>query len=153
MIIIGAMAENRVIGSGDGMPWDVPEEYAHFQRLVDGKTIIIGRRSYEIFRGSLTSAHNIVISRTAAPLSGAVVVPSVEDAIRTAETFGPTYFSAGGATIYAQTIPLADTMYLSYIKGTFAGDTYFPPFDANEWEVERREDHARFEFVVYRRVR
>ena len=49
MIIIGAMAENRVIGSGDGMPWDVPEEYAHFQRLVDGQTIIIGRRSYRIF--------------------------------------------------------------------------------------------------------
>jgi dihydrofolate reductase len=73
--------------------------------------------------------------------------------MRTAETFGPTYFSAGGATIYAQTIPLADTMYLSYIKGTFAGDTYFPPFDMNEWKVERREDHARFEFVVYRRVR
>jgi dihydrofolate reductase len=153
MIIIGAMAENRVIGSGDGMPWDVPEEYAHFQRLVDGKTIIIGRRSYEIFRDSLTSAHNIVISRTSATLPGAIVVPSVEDAMRTAATFGLTYFSAGGATIYEQTIPLADTMYLSYIKGTFAGDTYFPPFDANEWEVERREDHARFEFVVYRRVR
>ena len=153
MIIIGAMAENRVIGSGDGMPWDVPEEYAHFQRLVDGQTIIIGRRSYEIFRDSLTSAHNVVISRTAAPLPGAVVVPSVEDAMRTAERFGPIYFSAGGATIYTQTIPLADTMYLSYIKGTFAGDAYFPPFDANEWKVERREDHSRFEFVVYRRVR
>ena len=153
MIIVGAMAENRVIGSGDGMPWDVPEEYAHFQQLVAGGTIIIGRRSYEIFRDSLTSAHNIVISRSAVTFAGAVVVPSVEEAMRAAETFGPTYFSAGGATIYAQTIPLADTMYLSYIKGTFAGDAYFPPFDETEWRVERREDHPRFEFVVYRRVR
>ena len=40
MIIVGAMAENRVIGSGDGMPWDVPEEYAHFQQLVAGGTIM-----------------------------------------------------------------------------------------------------------------
>ena len=28
MIIIGAMSTDRVIGSGDGMPWDVPEEYS-----------------------------------------------------------------------------------------------------------------------------
>jgi dihydrofolate reductase len=154
MIIVGAMAANRVIGSGDSMPWDVPEEYAHFQQLIDGQTIIIGRRSFEIFRDSLTSAHTIVISRSAARLTspGAIVVPSVEDAMRRAETFGPTYFSAGGATIYAQTIPLADTMYLSYIKGTFAGDTYFPAFDEREWQIERREDHPRFEFVVYRRA-
>jgi dihydrofolate reductase len=151
MIIVGAMAENRVIGSGDGMPWDVPEEYAHFQRLIDGKPIIIGRRSYEIFRDSLTSAHNIVVSRSPTRQAGAIVVPSVADAMRAAAAFDLTYFSAGGATIYAQTIPLADTMYLSYIKGTFAGDTYFPSFDANEWDVERREDHARFEFVVYKR--
>ena len=44
MIVIGAMSTDRVIGNGDGMPWDVPEEYAHFLRLVDGQTIIIGRR-------------------------------------------------------------------------------------------------------------
>ena len=50
------------------------------------------------------------------------------------------YFSAGGATIYAQTIPLADTMYLSLVKGTFDGDTYSPPFEESEWPVERRED-------------
>ena len=60
-------------------------------------------------------------------------------------------FSAGGASIYAQTIPLADTMYLSYIKGQYSGDAYFPEFSEQEWAVEKREDHPRFEFVVYRR--
>ena len=69
-----------------------------------------------------------------------------------AESFGTTVFSAGGASIYAQTIPLADTMYLSYIKGRFTGDAYFPEFSEEEWAVERREDHPRFEFVVYRRT-
>ena len=44
MIVIGAMAMNHVIGSGDGMPWDVPEEYAQFLRFIDGQTVIIGRR-------------------------------------------------------------------------------------------------------------
>jgi dihydrofolate reductase len=151
MIVIGAMASNRVIGSGDGMPWDVPEEYAHFLRLIERQTIIIGRRSYEIFREGLTSAHNIVVTRSSGDIAGAIVVPSIEDAVRMAKSLGPTFFSAGGASIYAQTIPLADAMYLSYIKGHYTGDAYFPEFREDDWIVAKRDDHARFEFVEYRR--
>jgi dihydrofolate reductase len=151
MIIVGAMTRERVIGRGDGMPWDVPEEYEHFQRLVAGETIVIGRRSYEIFGESLTSAHTVVVSRSATRLDDAVVVPTIDDALREAATFGRTVFSAGGASIYEQTIPRADAMYLSYIKGDFSGDAYFPDFDERVWTVERREDFPRFEFVVYQR--
>ena len=151
MTIIGAMSTNHVIGSGDGMPWDVPEEYAQFLRFIEGQTVIIGRRSFEIFGEGLTSAHTLVVSRSAGNLSGAVVVASVDDALRKAADFDTTVFSAGGASIYAQTVPLADTMYLSYIKGTFTGDAYFPAFSDADWAVDRREDHPRFEFVVYRR--
>jgi dihydrofolate reductase len=153
MIIIGAMATNRVIGNGDRMPWDVPEEYAHFLQIIKGQTIIIGRRSYEIFGGTLTSANNIVVSKSGDHTAGAIVVPSIPDAMRVAESFNGAFFSAGGASIYAQTISLANTMYLSYIKGQFIGDAYFPEFSEQEWAVDRREDRSRFEFVVYRRIR
>jgi dihydrofolate reductase len=155
MIVVGAMTRDRVIGSGAGMPWEVPDEYAHFLRLVAGHTVIIGRRSYEIFGAGLTSAHTVVVSRSAsAPLGpGAVPAATIDDAVRTARSFGRTVFSAGGASVYAQTIPLASEMQLSYIKGRFAGDAYFPAFDEREWTVERRDDHPRWEFVVYRRVR
>jgi dihydrofolate reductase len=152
VIIIGAMSTDRIIGSGDGMPWEVPEEYAQFLRLIDGQTVIIGRRSYEIFGEGLTSAHTVVVSRSAGKLPRAIAVTSVEDALRMAESFEKTVFSAGGASIYAQTVGLADTMYLSYIKGHFTGDAYFPAFSDREWAVDRREDHPRFEFVVYRRI-
>ncbi len=157
MIIVGAMTRDRVIGSGDGMPWDVPEEYAHFLKLVAGQTIVIGRRSYEIFGEGLTSAHTVVVSRNAGALGaappGVVVAPSVGEAVRVAASYGRTVFSAGGASIYAATIPLAERMHLSYIEGAFTGDAYGPAFDAGEWEVERREGHPRFEYVEYRRVR
>src|SRR2546428_5003913 len=143
MIIVGAMTTDRIIGSGDGMPWDVPEEYAHFLRLIEGHTIIIGRRSYEIFGDGLTSAHNVVVSRSAGDIAGAIVVPSIEDALRVAKSFGGVHFSAGGASIYALTIPLPHTKYPSYINGHFSGDAYFPEFTDREWGVERREDHPR----------
>jgi dihydrofolate reductase len=152
MIIIGAMSTDHVIGSGDGMPWNVPEEYAQFLEFIRGQTVIIGHRSFEIFGEGLTSAHTVVVSRSASELHGAIAVPSIEEALRLAESYGTTIFGSGGASIYAQTIPLADTMYLSYIKGHFTGDAYFPAFSAEEWTVERREDHPRFEFVVYRRM-
>ena len=152
MIIIGAMTTDRVIGSGDGMPWDVPEEYEHFLRIIEGQTVIIGRRSYEIFGDSLTSARTFVVSRSEGSLAGAVIVPSVEAALRAARSFDQTVFSAGGASIYEQTISLADAMYLSYIKGHFTGDAHFPAFKDEDWLVERREDHPRWEFVVYRRL-
>ena len=57
MIIISAMGRNRVIGNGDGMPWHVPEEYQHFLDTTRDQTIIIGRRSFEIFGPTLTCAH------------------------------------------------------------------------------------------------
>ena len=151
MIIISAMSYDRVIGSGAGMPWNIPEEYQQFLRFVDGQTVIMGRRSYEIFGDDLTSAHNIVISRSIKEVPGAVVCASVDEAIAAARSYGKTVFSAGGGSIYAQTISLADAMYLSYIKGDFDGDTYFPDFDEAEWDIVNREDHPAFEFVVYQR--
>ena len=152
MIIISAMSRDRLIGKGDGLPWHVPEEYDQFLRFIEGQTVILGRKSYPIFGKSLTSAHNVVVSRSVKELPGAVVVPTIEDAIELAASYGKTVFSAGGSTIYEQTIPLVDAMYVSYMKGDFEGDAYFPEFDELEWVAEKREDHPRFEFVVYRRA-
>ncbi|MEE3258297.1 MAG: dihydrofolate reductase [Candidatus Latescibacterota bacterium] len=73
MIIIPAMSKDRVIGSGDGMPWSVPEEYQQFLGFVEGQTVTMGRRSYEIFGPDLTSAHNIVVSRSGMAQEGGSV--------------------------------------------------------------------------------
>jgi len=149
MIIISAMGSNRVIGAGDRMPWNVPEEYHQFLDLIRDQVVLMGRKSYQIFKDDLTSGVNLVVTRQALDLPGAITCGSVEEAVKEGEKYGKTLFSAGGASIYEQTIPLAEMMYLSYIKGEFKGDAFFPPFDENQWEVERREDHSRFEFVVY----
>jgi len=151
MILISAMSKDRFIGSGDGMPWSVPEEYEQFLRFVDGQAVVMGRKYFEIFGPDMKTTENFVITRSGDGIEGATVCGSIEDAVAKAEATGKTVFSAGGGSIYAQTIPLADTMYLSFIKGDFTGDTKFPEFDEDEWEVEKREDHADFEFVVYKR--
>ncbi len=151
MIVISAMSQDRIIGKGDGLPWHVPEEYNQFLDIIRGQTVILGRRSYPIFGKGLTSDHNVVVSRSVKELPGAVVAHTIEEAIEVATSYGKTVFSAGGSTIYEQTIPLADAMYLSFMKGSFAGDAYFPQFNESEWTVETRTDHPAFEFVRYKR--
>lgn len=151
LTLIAAMAPNRVIGSGAGMPWNVPEEYAQFRNLIAGQTVIMGRRSWEIFGADLTSSHNIIVSRTAKHIEGATVIDGVEPAIEAARGFGKTVFSAGGAQIYRQTLPYAGRLYLSTIKGQFEGDAYFPDFDESAWSLTREEDHPGFVFRVWER--
>ena len=151
MILIAALGTDRVIGSGEGMPWNVPEEYKHFLEIIEGQTVLIGRRSWEIFGADLTSAHNIVISRSSRVLPGAEVAGSLEAAIDRGRSFGTALFCAGGAGIYHQALPYANAMYLSFIKGDYKGDAFFPDFDESDWIVEQRIHYPRFEYVIYRR--
>ncbi len=151
IILIAALSYDRVIGSGEGMPWHVPEEYRRYLSFIEGQTVIMGRRTFEIFGDDLTSAHTLVVSRSAEALPGAVVCGSVESALARARKLGRTIFVAGGGSVYRQTLSLADGLYLSFIKGSYTGDTFFPEFDDGTWDVATREDHPGFEFVAYRR--
>ena len=152
MIIISAIGSNNVIGWGNRMPWNVPEEYRQFLDLIRDQVVIMGRISYEIFKNNLTSKVNLVVTRQPQKYPGVITCSNVVEAVRKGRAYGKTLFSAGGASVYEQTIPLAEKMFLSYIKGDFRGDKFFPQFEEKEWEVEKREDHPQFEFVVYRRI-
>ena len=92
-----------------------------------------------------------MVSRSAPEIAGVTVVDSVNTAVETARGFGKTVYSAGGAQIYAQTLPRAERIYLSVIKGEFDGDAFFPEFDRAEWEQVAHREHPDFDFFDYRR--
>ena len=151
LILISAMTHDRVIGKNRALPWSIPEEYEHFLSQVRGNTVLMGRTSYEIFGPDLPDARLIVVSRSVRSLPNAEVCGDVAAAVERARSLGKPVFSAGGATIYRQTMPLADAMYLSFVKEHHDGDTYFPAWDDDEWEVALTEDRGRYEFRIYRR--
>ncbi|MET0404280.1 MAG: dihydrofolate reductase [Cystobacter sp.] len=148
------MGTNRVIGRGEGMPWHIPEEYEQYIRHVSGQTVIMGRRSWEIFGGDLTTTHNIVVSRSG-QVTGALSVPDLDQALARAEKAGRTIFIAGGASLYREALEsgCVDEMYLSTIHGDHTGDSFFPAWNEADWDVVRRESQARFDFAVWRRRR
>lgn len=150
VIVIGAMSENRVIGKGEGMPWNVPEEYQHFVDSVHHQTVIMGRRSHDIF-GADFEADTFVISRSA-EIAGVTVCSSFEDALEQARKLGKAIFISGGRSIYAIGIPLATRMLLSTIKGEYEGDVQFPEFDESDWTLASEEDRDRYILRDWRRV-
>ena len=151
MIIISAMSEARVIGGGDGMPWNVPEEYQQYLRFVAGNAVIMGRKTFEIFGADLPPETSIIVVTHSPSIDGAETAGSLQEAILMAKQTNKTVYVAGGGSIYVQAIPLVDEMYLSTIKGKFEGDAYFPEFSDDDWNVVQERDEPDFIFRVYRR--
>lgn len=151
-ILIAAMTADGVIGAGDGMPWDVPEEYAHYLSLVRGHPIVMGRRTWEVFAPDLPGETFVVLTRRPGSLPGVETAATIEDALARARAYGPRVFVAGGASVYAQAMPHADAMYLSTIDGDFEGDVRFPAFDAAAWPVRVEHRRSGFVFRVHRRA-
>lgn len=141
--MIAAMAENRVIGADNDMPWHLPADLKHFKAVTLGKPVIMGRKTYESIGRALPGRPNIVItSNKEYSLSDATVVDSPESALGVAHVLGEgsdEVMIIGGGTIYQAFLPLADTLYLTHIELAVEGDTQFPDYQqAYQWnEVER----------------
>lgn len=159
VVLIAAMAENRVIGVEGRLPWKLPEDLKRFKRLTMGHAIIMGRKTWDSLGRPLPGRENVVVTRQkafAAP--GATVVHSLDEALAHVRARGETEaYVIGGGELYTQALPLADRLELTLVHGTFDGDTRFPEYDAGAWrEVSREEGQSegfRFAFVTWERAR
>lgn len=147
--IIAAMAENRVIGLKNDMPWHLPEDLRRFKALTAGKPVVMGRKTFEsiVTRNgrALPGRASIVVSRSGFAAPDAIVVHGLPDAlekaveIATAEGLDE-IFIIGGAQIYAQALPLADRIYLTEIAASPEGDAFFPEIPSGRWRETSREE-------------
>lgn len=155
--LIAAMAENRVIGKDNQMPWHIPGELKIFKEYTTGKILIMGRKTHESIGRVLPDRTTVIVTRQkdyAVP--GAHVVHSLDEALKLAKTLGGEIMIGGGGELFAQTLDMADFMYLSVIHAAFDGETYFPPWSPESFrEVSRKEVDASipYSFIVYERVR
>ncbi|HII16687.1 TPA: dihydrofolate reductase [Candidatus Woesearchaeota archaeon] len=152
VIIICAMTKHRVIGKGNSLPWHIPQELAKFRSFTKGNTVVMGRRTFEsIGSRPLPNRSTIVVSAKQVPVSGVIVVPTLDEAIARGREFGRDIFILGGAGIFKEALQKADCMYLSFIKKDYEGDTCFPKWDATQWKLVQEEMHEEFVFRVWGR--
>ena len=140
--IIAALSDNRVIGRDNQLPWRMPADLAHFKRITMGKPIIMGRRTWESLPGLLPHRTHLVVTRSSNyQAEGGFVVHSIEEAFEFAGD-AEEMMVVGGANLYAQAIPLATRMYLTFVHQHIDGDTVFPAYQESHWREVFREPHA-----------
>jgi len=145
LVLVCAMAQNRVIGRGNTIPWDLPEDRKHFVQVTRGHAIIMGRATWDSLGRPLPKRRNIIVSRQHdLHAQGAEVVHSLEAAIALARQQDPEPRVIGGGQLYEQALPWATRIYLTVLDARIDGDSYFPELDPTEWvcEEERRGDGA-----------
>ncbi|MBR5394435.1 MAG: dihydrofolate reductase [Bacteroidaceae bacterium] len=179
--IIAAIAENNAIGLNGKLLYWLPADLKRFKALTTGHTIIMGRKTFESLpKGALPNRRNIVLTRSKKDFPGAETFPSLAAALAacnlplkgnrplTAERLGSAsdggqnggseeVYIIGGASVYAEALPLADRLCLTEVHDTpQEADAFFPDFNRKEWNVAFREEHEpdekhnqSFEFVDY----
>lgn len=157
MIILGpvAVADNLVIGSDNDLPWYFPEDLKHFKEVTMGKTVVMGRKTYESIvkrlGKPLPGRKNVIISRQTdfkVP-EGVLVFGSMEDVIK--DLKGEDIYVIGGAQIFKLALPYAEKMYMTHIHGDYPGDAYFVKIDWSQWDKVEEQRSPKFTFAVYKR--
>ncbi|WP_395345166.1 type 3 dihydrofolate reductase [Ningiella sp. W23] len=149
--LIAAMANNRVIGKDNQMPWHLPADLRHFKAVTLGKPVIMGRKTYESIGKALPGRVNIVVSRQPDyTLTDAELVKDCEAALALAKQTSDEVMIIGGATIYEAFLPMASHLYLTFIHLTTDGDTQFPDYEqVGAWREIQRESHKKDDKNAY----
>ncbi len=148
--MIAAMANHRVIGKDNKMPWHLPEDLRHFKAMTLGKPVLMGRKTFESIGRALPGRHNIVISRQEGlSIEGVTCVTSF-DAAKVAAGECQELVVIGGGQLYAELLAVADKLYLTQIALDVAGDTYFPAWNDVEWQETESLEAVSAEGLGYR---
>ena len=139
IILIAAMAKNRVIGRGNGIPWHIPSELQRFKAMTMGHTLVMGRKTFESIGRPLPGRKTIIVTRNPEyRAAGCSVATSLAAAIALCpET--ETIFIAGGGEIYREALPLAEAIYLTVLDREVEGDTLFPEVAPNQFRATSTE--------------
>lgn len=151
VILIAAAGQENELGREGDLPWHLPDDFKRFKFLTTGHPMIMGRKTFETFPKPLPGREHLIVTRSrsysvAHPLCQ--VVHSLEEALEATREHGRV-FVIGGGEIYAQALPLATSVELTRVHGTFEADTHFPELDPAIWELRTAVYHPRDERHAY----
>lgn len=156
---IAAIGNQRQIGKGNELLWNLPEDLKRFKKLTNGKAVIMGRKTWESLPESvrpLPGRENIILTRDEeykAP--GGVIKHDIDAAISYAEEWSVNndkdeVFIIGGANIYTQALPKTEKLYLTLVDSDKKGDVFFPEYEDEFMEIDRQQndvEEPKFNFV------
>ncbi|WP_299447015.1 dihydrofolate reductase [uncultured Phycicoccus sp.] len=149
--LIAAVGRNGVIGSGNAMPWHLPEDFAYFKRTTMGHPMVMGRKTFDAIGRVLPGRRSIVITRR--PDWSHAAVETAHSLAEALSLAGPAdeVFVVGGGEVYAEAMPYAHRLLVTEVDQEPEGDVHFPPIDPAAWSETSREQRDGFAWVTYDR--
>lgn len=160
LCLIVAMAQNRVIGINNTLPWHISADLKHFKALTMGNAMLMGRKTFESIGKPLPGRTSVIVSRDQSyHIAGCKTAHSVEDALALCQE-QEKIFVIGGAEIYQLALPYVSYMYITEIQKEVIGDAYFPELNPTEWREIKRQKQVQttpeplsYHFVEYQRIK
>ncbi len=152
--IIAAMADNRVIGRGNVIPWHIPEDMKRFREITMGHPVILGRKTFESIGRPLPGRKTVIVTRKRGYCAeGCVVVHDLQEALAKCAD-ADEVFICGGGEVYREAMPLASRIYLTVVHLEVDGDTLFPMIPEDFLLVRREEIKGAVSctYLLYERV-
>jgi dihydrofolate reductase len=155
LCLICALSNNYVIGRDNQLPWRLPADLAHFKQLTLGHPIIMGRKTFDSIGRPLPGRANLVVTRQAGwSAEGVDVVHSLEQALNKARELAHStgkrrIYLIGGAELYAQALPLAQHLELTWVDAQIEGDAFFPQVDPQTWVAVAQNQHSADQANLY----
>lgn len=138
--LIAAMTPERVIGSGNSLPWHLPADLAWFKQHTLYKPILMGRKTYRSIGKPLPNRHNIVLSHQPIHDPGITWVNSLAAGCEAAGS-AEELMVIGGGRLYQQLLSQANRLYITLIEATLSGDVYFPDYTPSRWVIQFSDYH------------
>jgi dihydrofolate reductase len=151
--LIAAIGRRNEIGYNNRLLCRIPEDMKHFKEYTMGKVTVMGSNTYASIGGRpLPGRKSIVVSSAATP--GAIHAKDIESALSVNHCY-PELVVIGGASVYNQTIDLADKLVITHVDAEFEADTFFPQIDMKKWMinsvVEGKDENFSYKFIEYLR--
>lgn len=143
--LIVAYANQNVIGFKGDMPWRLPHDLKRLKKITTGHTIVMGRTTYESLGRPLPNRKNVVLTSQDIDDEGIEIIRSIDEI----KSLDGKVFVFGGSKLYDAMIDEVEEMYVTEIYESFVGDTFFPEYDKNDFELVSREDYDVSEEVNY----
>jgi dihydrofolate reductase len=141
--MIAAVAENRVIGNKNALPWHMPADFKFFKEKTLGKTMVMGLNTFksigerELPGRKLILLHNDL---SYVPPIECKIAHSIEEAVELGKD-EPELMICGGGSVYKQFLSLSQRLYLTQVHANPEGDAFFPEINLEEWKEVSREDY------------
>ena len=152
--MIACVGKNLELGKNNDLIWHLPNDLKYFRKVTSGKTVVMGRRTFDSLPGVLPKRRNIVLQMPDEKnINGVEIfndIPSIIDNVKNEEEV----FIIGGASIYKQFLPYANKLYLTEVDDEcLEAEVYFPKFNKDDYNIEvvgNNEDNGiKYQFVIY----